>query len=205
MSMLLLFLLFFSSFQIPKRPSFITFLLFEEFSLSIFLRIGLLKTSFLRVWCVFVSVFIPEGYICQTQKLYLGFSFQHLKKKNVAFFLASMTQIRNLLSLELMSFYKLTCYFSLPAFKIFSLSLVFRSSIMMYLSIDLFRFTLFEFSPTSWTCMLMSLAKFEEVFSHYFFEYYFTSTVFLFSSGTPMKQMLSLLLSSHMFKLGKFY
>lgn len=136
--------------------------------------------------------------------MYLGFSFQHLKKKS-HFFLASMILIRNLLSLELMSFYKLTCYFSLPAFKVFSLSLVFRSSIMMCLGTDLFRFTLFEVSPTSWTCVLMSLTKFEEVFSHYFSEYYFSSTLFLFSSGTAMKQMLSLLLSSHMFKLGKFY
>lgn len=137
-------------------------------------------------------------------EIVLRFFLSALKKK-CHFFLASMIQIRNLLSLELMSFYKLMCYFSLPAFKIFSLSLVFRSSIMMCLGIDLFRFILDEVSPTSWACMLTSLTKFEEVFSHYFFEYYFSSTLFLFSSGTAMKQMLSLLLSCHMFKLGKFY
>ena len=61
--------------------------------------------------------------------------------------------------------------------RLFSLSLVLRSWIMMCLGIDLFRFILFGVSPTAWACVSISLTKFEGVFSHCFSEPCFSLTL----------------------------
>lgn len=51
-------------------------------------------------------------------------------------------------------------HFSLAVCKIFSLSLVFSSLIMIHLNTDIFGFILFGFYSTSWICWLMHLTKF---------------------------------------------
>ena len=58
--------------------------------------------------------------------------------------------------------------FSLAAFKILSLSLIFGILIMMYLGVALFASTLFGTFCASWICMSISFTK--EVCFHYFFQ-----------------------------------
>lgn len=64
-----------------------------------------------------------------------------------------------------------------------SLSLIFHSLILMCLSVDLFVFNLFGACWVFWLCRFLSPIKFDNVFSQYFFKYYFCTALFLLSSG----------------------
>ena len=88
---------------------------------------------------------------------------------------------------------QVTNCFSLAAFKILSLSLIFGILIMMCLGVGLFASILFGTLCASWTCMSISFTKLGKfsftIFSDRFpFSYYFSSP-----SGTCMMRMLDLL------------
>ena len=102
-----------------------------------------------------------------------------------------------------------TCCFSLAAFNILSLCLVFVSLISMCLGVFLLRFILYQIHCASWTWLTISffmLRKFSTIISSKIFSYPF---IFSSSSGTPIIQMLvhliwsqrSLTLSSVLFFL----
>ena len=84
-----------------------------------------------------------------------------------------------------------TCYFSLAAFNILYLCLIFASFISMFLGIFLLGFILYGTLCASWTWMTISfsmLGKFSTIISSKFFSYpfFFSSS----SSETPKIQML---------------
>ena len=81
------------------------------------------------------------------------------------------------------------CCFSLAAFNIFSLSLIFVSLINACLGMFLLGFTLYGTLCTSWTCLIISfpiLGKFSTIFSSNIFlvPFFFSS-----SAGTPISRM----------------
>ena len=97
------------------------------------------------------------------------------------------------------------CYFSLAAFNIFSLCLIFVNLINMCLGVFCLGFILFGTLWVSWTRVIISfpiLGKFSTIISSSIFSW----PLFLSSSGTPMILMLghftlsqrSLRLSSHL-------
>lgn len=88
------------------------------------------------------------------------------------------------------------CDFSQTAFKIFNLSLVLRSSIMLFLAMDFFGFFLLGVHSASWTCSFMYLGKFER-FQPLFFEYFSFSPFSYSSPQNSMTWILHLFLLSH--------
>ena len=89
-----------------------------------------------------------------------------------------------------------TCCFSLVAFNILSLSLVFVSLISMCLGIFLLGFILYRTLCASWTWLTISFSifgKFSTIISSKIFSYPF---FFSSSSGTPIIQILVLLMLS---------
>lgn len=70
--------------------------------------------------------------------------------------------------------------FVLLPLRIFSLSLVFRSLAVMCVGVKFFRVYSVWGSLTSWICRFMSFCKTWELFSHYFFKYFFSPALFLF-------------------------
>ena len=92
-----------------------------------------------------------------------------------------------------------TCCFSLAAFNILSLCLVFVSLISMCLGVFLFRFILCGALCASWTSLTISFQLFSTIISSKNFSYPF---VFLSSSGTPINGMLvHLILSQRSLRL----
>ena len=90
----------------------------------------------------------------------------------------------------------LLCWFSLAAFNILSLCLVFVSLIIMCLGVFLFGFILYRTLCASWTWLTISfsmLGKFSTIISSKNFSYPF---FFFSSSGTPIIQMLVCLILS---------
>ena len=81
-----------------------------------------------------------------------------------------------------------TCFFCLAAFKIFSLSLILVSLINMCLRVFLLGFILYGTHCASW------ISHVREIFGCYLLEYF--SVPFSSPSGTPVIQMLVLLMSS---------
>ena len=80
-----------------------------------------------------------------------------------------------------------TCCFSLAAFNILSLCLVFVSLISMCLGMFLFRFILYGTLCASWTSLTISFQLFSTIISSKNFSYPF---FFPSSSGTPINGML---------------
>ena len=88
-----------------------------------------------------------------------------------------------------------TCCFSLAAFNILSLCLIFVSLINMCLGMFLLGFILYGTLCTSWTWLTISfstLGKFSSIISSKFFSY----LLFFYSPGTPIIWMLVCLILS---------
>ena len=77
-------------------------------------------------------------------------------------------------------------------------SLVFRSLVMICLSVDFFRFILLGIHLASWICKVVSY-KIWDVFSLYFLKYFFSPALFSSSPGTLMTQIWGPLLQAHRF------
>ena len=96
------------------------------------------------------------------------------------------------------------CYFSLAAFDIWSLCLIFVNLINMCLGVCLLGFILFGTLWVSWTWVAISFPILEK-FSTITSSSIFSCPFFLSSSGTPMIQMLGhLTLSQRSLRLSSF-
>lgn len=148
---------------------------------------------FFFVWEYIYFLFIPEGYFPLGINFALGRSLLSALDTPLAFMLSHEKSAVSWIGVSVWEM----CHFSLVAFKILSMSLLFRSLIMKFLGINFFEFILFRALSASWVYGFITLAILVwRVFSHYY--YYFLNTVpaALSSSsyfGTLIMWMLNLL------------
>ena len=105
------------------------------------------------------------------------------------------------------------CCFSLAAFNICSLCLIFVNLINMCLGVFCLGFVLLGTLWVSWTWVTISYPHFREVFNYYFLKYFLIACLLSSFSGTPIFRMLgcftlfqrSLRLSSFILILFSFF